>query len=174
MIAVPKKEFILPRYLAQYTNSPYGTWDCEKESTWCCSRPFECERIRQPTYFPAGPPRTISFTWENQSRMSVCDSIRQTIDASLQQAEALHQKHFETSLWREPIKSPNRYKPLSLPPGQHQSNRIRSILPWNIEGLCRKEGLQDFEIKHNQKVKRMTPIRLMLTVEYRSLAATTK
>lgn len=89
VIAVPKKEFILPRYLAQYTNSPYGLEIVKRNQHGAAQGHLNVKEYGNLPIFLPDLQEQYHLLEKIESRMSVCDSIEQTIDASLQQAEAL-------------------------------------------------------------------------------------
>lgn len=91
VIAVPKKEFILSQYLAQYTNSPYGLEIVRKNQHGAAQGHLNVKEYGNlPICLPTIPEQ-YNLLERIESRLSVCDSIQQTIDTSLQQAEALRQ-----------------------------------------------------------------------------------
>ena len=91
VIAVPKKEFILPQYLAQYTNSPYGLEIVRKNQHGAAQGHLNVKEYGNLPIFLPNIPEQYSLLEKIESRLSVCDSIEQTIDTSLQQAKALRQ-----------------------------------------------------------------------------------
>lgn len=91
VIAVPKKEFILPRYLAQYTNSPYGLEIVKRNQHGAAQGHLNVKEYGNLPIFLPDIQEQYHLLEKIESRLSVCDSIDQTIDASLQQAEALRQ-----------------------------------------------------------------------------------
>ena len=91
VIAVPKKEFILPQYLAQYTNSPYGLEIVRKNQHGAAQGHLNVKEYGNLPIFLPNIPEQYSLLEKIESRLSVCDNIEQTIDISLQQAEALRQ-----------------------------------------------------------------------------------
>lgn len=91
VIAVPKKEFILPQYLAQYTNSPYGLEIVRKNQHGAAQGHLNVKEYGNLPIFLPNIPEQYSLLEKIESRLSVCDSIEQTINTSLQQAEALRQ-----------------------------------------------------------------------------------
>ena len=91
VIAVPKKESVLPEYLAQYTNSPYGLEVVRKNQHGAAQGHLNVKEYGNlPILLPSLNDQR-SLLEKIESRSSVCDSIQQTIDTSLQQAEALRQ-----------------------------------------------------------------------------------
>lgn len=91
VIAVPKKEFILSQYLAQYTNSPYGLEIVRKNQHGAAQGHLNVKEYGNLPIFLPNIPEQYSLLKKMESRLSVCDNIEQTIDTSLQQAEALRQ-----------------------------------------------------------------------------------
>ena len=91
VIAVPKKEFILSQYLAQYTNSPYGLEIVRKNQHGAAQGHLNVKEYGNLPIFLPNIPEQYSLLKKIESRLSVCDNIEQTIDTSLQQAEALRQ-----------------------------------------------------------------------------------
>lgn len=89
VIAVPKKEFILSQYLAQYTNSPYGLEIVRKNQHGAAQGHLNVKEYGNLPIFLPNIPEQYSLLKKIESRLSVCDNIEQTIDTSLQQAEAL-------------------------------------------------------------------------------------
>lgn len=91
VIAVPKKEFILSQYLAQYTNSPYGLEIVRKNQHGAAQGHLNVKEYGNLPIFLPNIPEQYSLLKKIESRLSVCDNIEQTIDISLRQAEALRQ-----------------------------------------------------------------------------------
>ena len=91
VMAVPKKEFILSQYLAQYTNSPYGLEIVRKNQHGAAQGHLNVKEYGNLPIFLPNIPEQYSLLKKIESRLSVCDNIEQTIDTSLQQAEALRQ-----------------------------------------------------------------------------------
>lgn len=91
VIAVPKKEFILSQYLAQYTNSPYGLEIVRKNQHGAAQGHLNVKEYGNLPIFLPNIPEQYSLLKKIESRLSVCDNIEQTIDTSLQQAEVLRQ-----------------------------------------------------------------------------------
>lgn len=102
VIAVPKEEFILPQYLAQYTNSPHGLEIVRKNQHGAAQGHLNVKEYGNLPIFLPNISKQYSLLEKIESRLSVCDSIEQAIDTSLQQADALRQsilKHaFEGTL----------------------------------------------------------------------------
>ena len=91
VIAVPNTEKIIPAYLAHYTNSPMGRSIVKKNERGAAQGHLNVSAYgRLPIAVP-------SLNYQQaiveiiDGKMSVCDSIEQTVDAALQQAEAMRQ-----------------------------------------------------------------------------------
>ena len=91
VIAVPNTEKIIPAYLAHYTNSPMGRSIVKKNERGAAQGHLNVSAYgRLPIVVP-------SLNYQQaiveiiDGKMSVCDSIEQTVDAALQQAEAMRQ-----------------------------------------------------------------------------------
>lgn len=91
VIAVPKKDLILPKYLAQYTNSPYGVEVVKKNQHGAAQGHLNVKEYGNLPIFLPNISAQNELLQKIESRLSVCDSIEQTIDTSLQQAEVLRQ-----------------------------------------------------------------------------------
>ena len=91
VIAVPKKEFILSQYLAQYTNSPYGLEIVRKNQHGAAQGHLNVKEYGNLPIFLPNIPEQYSLLKKIESRLSVCDNIEQTIDTSLRLANALRQ-----------------------------------------------------------------------------------
>ena len=91
LIAVPYAEKILPKYLCAYTNSPLGKRIIQEKKRGVAQAHFNVSGYsKTPIIVPCleTQKRVVA---EIDSRLSVCDSIEQTVDAALQQAEAMRQ-----------------------------------------------------------------------------------
>lgn len=91
LIAVPYAEKILPEYLCAYTNSPLGKRIIQEKKRGVAQAHFNVSSYsKTPIIVPCleTQKRVVA---EIDSRLSVCDSIEQTVDATLQQAEAMRQ-----------------------------------------------------------------------------------
>ena len=91
VIAVPDQDIIMPSYLAHYTNSPMGRSIVKKNERGAAQGHLNV------TVYGKLPITVPSLTEQEtvleeiEGRLSVCDSIEQTIDTALQQAEAMRQ-----------------------------------------------------------------------------------
>ena len=91
LIAVPYAEKILPEYLCAYTNSPLGKRIIQEKKRGVAQAHFNVSGYsKTPIIVPCleTQKRVVA---EIDSRLSVCDSIEQTVDVALQQAEAMRQ-----------------------------------------------------------------------------------
>ena len=91
LIAVPYAEKILPEYLCAYTNSPLGKRIIQEKKRGVAQAHFNVSGYsKTPIIVPCleTQKRVVA---EIDSRLSVCDSIEQTVDTALQQAEAMRQ-----------------------------------------------------------------------------------
>ena len=91
LIAVPDAERILPEYLCAYTNSPLGRRIVQEKKRGVAQAHFNVSGYsKTPIIVPCleTQKRVVA---EIESRLSACDSIEQTVDAALQQAEAMRQ-----------------------------------------------------------------------------------
>lgn len=91
LIAVPYAQKILPEYLCAYTNSPLGKRIIQEKKRGVAQAHFNVSSYsKTPIIVPCleTQKRVVA---EIDSRLSVCDSIEQTVDAALQQAEAMRQ-----------------------------------------------------------------------------------
>ena len=102
LIAVPNNEKILSEYLCAYTNSPLGRRIVQEKKRGVAQAHFNVSGYsKTPIIVPCleTQKRVVA---EIESRLSVCDSIEQTVDTALQQAEAMRQsvlkKAFEGEL----------------------------------------------------------------------------
>ena len=102
VIAVPKQELILPRYLAYYTNSPYGISSVKRNQRGVAQGHLNITVYgKLPIMLPEIKVQETIIR-EIDARLSACDSIEKTVDTALQQAEAMRQsilkKAFEGQL----------------------------------------------------------------------------
>ena len=91
VIAVPNTEKIIPAYLAHYTNSPMGRSIVKKNERGAAQGHLNVSAYgRLPIAVPSLNYQQVIVEIID-GKMSVCDSIEQTVDAALQQAEAMRQ-----------------------------------------------------------------------------------
>lgn len=91
VIAVPKQELILPRYLAYYTNSPYGISSVKRNQRGVAQGHLNITVYgKLPIMLPETEVQETIIR-EIDARLSACDSIEKTVDTALQQAEAMRQ-----------------------------------------------------------------------------------
>ena len=91
VIAVPDKDVILPAYLAHYTNSPMGRSIVKKNERGAAQGHLNVTVYgRLPIVVPTLSEQQNIIS-EIEGKLSVCDSIEQTVNAALQQAEAMRQ-----------------------------------------------------------------------------------
>lgn len=91
LIAVPDADKVLPEYLCAYTNSPLGRKIVHEKKRGVAQAHFNVGGYSKTSIIVpclTTQRRVIEIV---ESRLSVCDSIEQTVDAALQQAEALRQ-----------------------------------------------------------------------------------
>lgn len=91
VIAVPKQDRVLSRYLAYYTNSPYGISTVKRNQRGVAqghlnTTVYQKLQILLP---PIGVQKSIIE--EIEAQLSSCDSIEKTVDTALQQADAMRQ-----------------------------------------------------------------------------------
>lgn len=102
VIAVPKQDIILPKYLAYYTNSPYGISSVKSNQRGVGQGHLNVTvYAKLPLMLPSIKLQAMIID-EIESRLSVCDGIEKTVDTALRQAEAMRQgilkKAFEGGL----------------------------------------------------------------------------
>lgn len=102
VIAVPKQNEVLAQYLAYFTNSPYGISSVKKNQRGVAQGHLNIAVYNKlPLMLPTIKEQKAVLA-EIEARLSVCDSIEKTVDAALQQAEAMRQsilkKAFEGGL----------------------------------------------------------------------------
>ena len=91
LIAVPDADKIIPEYLCAYTNSPLGRKIVQEKKRGVAQAHFNVGGYsKTPIILPSlnTQRRVVEII---ESRISVCDSIDQTITVALQQAEAMRQ-----------------------------------------------------------------------------------
>lgn len=91
VIAVPDHTKILPAYLAYYTNSPMGRNIVKKNERGAAQGHLNVTVYGQlPIVLPSLSDQQLLIE-EIEGKLSVCDSIENTVDTALQQSEALRQ-----------------------------------------------------------------------------------
>ena len=91
VIAVPKQDMVLPRYLAYYTNSPYGISSVKRNQRGVAQGHLNITVYgKLPLLLPTIDVQDVIIK-EIDARLSACDNIEKTVDAALQQAEAMRQ-----------------------------------------------------------------------------------
>ena len=91
VIAVPKHECVLSKYLAYYTNSPYGINSIKANQRGVAQGHLNVKVYgKLPLMLPALEYQEQVIS-KIEERLSVCDGIEKTIDDALQQAGALRQ-----------------------------------------------------------------------------------
>lgn len=91
VIAVPDTGAIIPAYLAHYTNSPMGRNIVKKNERGAAQGHLNVSVYgRLPIVVPTLTEQRV-IVKEIEGKLSICDSIEQTVDMALQQAEALRQ-----------------------------------------------------------------------------------
>jgi len=91
VIAVPKQDLVLPRYLAYYTNSPYGISSVKQNQRGVAQGHLNITVYgKLPLLLPTTEIQN-SIIQEIDARLSSCDDIEKTVDTALQQAEAMRQ-----------------------------------------------------------------------------------
>lgn len=91
LIAVPDKEKILPQFLCAYTNSPFGKEFVNEKKRGVGQKHFNVGGYSKMMIPIPDLRKQQEIIEEIESRLSVCDSIEQTVDTALAQAEALRQ-----------------------------------------------------------------------------------
>ena len=102
LIAVPKTELITSEYLCAYTNSPHGRKLVSEKKRGVAQAHLNVGGYSKMQIVVPSIEEQKQIVSIIESRLSMCDSIEQTVDAALQQAEALRQsilkKAFEGGL----------------------------------------------------------------------------
>lgn len=89
VIAVPKKDVVLPRYLAYFTNSPYGIQSVKKNQRGVAQGHLNITVYgRLPILLPSLKIQK-KIVEEIDARLSSCDCIVRSVNTALQQAEAM-------------------------------------------------------------------------------------
>ena len=91
LIAVPDVEKILPEYLCAYTNSPLGRKIVQEKKRGVAQAHFNVSGYSKTPIIVPCMKMQKRVVAEIDARLSECDSIEQTVDMALQQAEALRQ-----------------------------------------------------------------------------------
>lgn len=91
VIAVPKQERILSKYLAYYTNSPYGINSVKENQRGVAQGHLNVKVYgKLPLMLPVLEHQEQVVS-KIEEQLSVCDGIEKTVDTALRQAEALRQ-----------------------------------------------------------------------------------
>jgi len=91
VIAVPKREKVLSKYLAYYTNSPYGIYSVKRNQRGVAQGHLNVTVYgKLPIILPSIEVQEKIIS-EIDLRLSVCDSIEKTVDTALHQAKAMRQ-----------------------------------------------------------------------------------
>ena len=91
VIAVPKTDVILPAFLAHYTNSPAGRSIVKTNERGAAQGHLNVSVYgRLPITIPSLEDQHALVS-RIEDKLSVCDSIEQTVDMALQQADAMRQ-----------------------------------------------------------------------------------
>ena len=91
LIAVPDVEKILPEYLCAYTNSPLGRKIVQEKKRGVAQAHFNVSGYSKTPIIVPCMKMQKRVVAEIDARLSECDSIEQTVDTALQQAEAMRQ-----------------------------------------------------------------------------------
>ena len=91
LIAVPNKEIVLPQFLCAYTNSPFGKAFVSEKKRGVAQKHFNVSGYSKMMIPVPDLNKQREIVQEVESRLSVCDSIEQTVDTALAQAEAMRQ-----------------------------------------------------------------------------------
>lgn len=91
LIAVPDQEKILPEYLCAYTNSPLGKAIVHEKKRGVGQKHFNVSGYSKTPIIVPNITYQQEIVRRIDARLSVCDSIEQTVNTALQQAEALRQ-----------------------------------------------------------------------------------
>ena len=91
VIAVPKQDIVLPRYLAYYTNSPYGINNVKQNQRGMAQGHLNIAVYgKLPLLLPTTQMQN-TIIQEMDARLSACDDIEKAVETALQQAEAMRQ-----------------------------------------------------------------------------------
>lgn len=91
LIAVPNKEIVLPQFLCAYTNSPFGKAFVSEKKRGVAQKHFNVSGYSKMMIPVPDLNKQREIVQEVESRLSVCDSIEQTVDTALAQADAMRQ-----------------------------------------------------------------------------------
>lgn len=91
VIAVPKQDRVLSRYLAYYTNSPYGIRTVRRNQRGVAQGHLNTTVYQKLHILLPAIGVQKSIIEEIEAQLSSCDSIEKTVDTALQQAEAMRQ-----------------------------------------------------------------------------------
>ena len=91
LIAVPDDEKILPEYLCAYTNSPLGRKIVQEKKRGVAQAHFNVSGYSKTPIIVPCMEMQKRVVAEIDARLSECDSIEQTVDTALLQAEAMRQ-----------------------------------------------------------------------------------
>lgn len=102
LIAVPNRDLVLPEFLCAYTNSPLGKKFVNEKKRGVGQKHFNVSGYSKMLISVPSLDKQEEIVKKIASRLSVCDSIEQTVDTALAQAEAMRQsilkKAFEGEL----------------------------------------------------------------------------
>lgn len=102
LIAVPNRDLVLPEFLCAYTNSPLGKKFVNEKKRGVGQKHFNVSGYSKMLISVPSLGKQEEIVKKIASRLSVCDSIEQTVDTALAQAEAMRQsilkKAFEGEL----------------------------------------------------------------------------
>lgn len=91
VIAVPNRDIVLPRYLAYYTNSPYGISSVKQNQRGVAQGHLNITVYSKlPLLLPTIEVQN-DIIQEIDARLSACDDIEKTVNIALQQAQAMRQ-----------------------------------------------------------------------------------
>lgn len=91
LIAVPDIKKILPEYLCVYTNSPLGRRIVQEKKRGVAQAHFNVSGYSKTSIIVPSLETQRRVVTEIDARLSVCNSIEQTVDTALAQAEAMRQ-----------------------------------------------------------------------------------
>ena len=91
LIAVPDTDKVIPEYLCAYTNSPLGRKIVQEKKRGVAQAHFNVSGYSKTPIIVPSLDTQKAVVSEIESRLSVCDSINQTVNTALQQSEAVRQ-----------------------------------------------------------------------------------